>query len=87
MDWLPKSEQESESQIWKVSQPGLGFKNFGTEVTPATSGVGYSRGEHGWGLKPILAGSGLDWSEKIFVVLNVNILNMYFSRNQILQMC
>ena len=40
----PESEQESDSQIWKIS--GTGFKNFETgaeseseKVTPATSGV------------------------------------------------
>ena len=46
LDWwlYPASEQESDSQIWKIAGPG--FKNFGTgeeskseKVTPATSGL------------------------------------------------
>jgi len=40
--WLPETEQESDSQIVKIWNPGPGFKNFGTgaeseNVIPATS--------------------------------------------------
>jgi len=40
--WQPESEQKLDSQIWKISRTGSGFKNFGTKaqsesynVTPA----------------------------------------------------
>jgi len=32
--WLPETEQESDSQIFKFSNPKPGFKNFGTEAEP-----------------------------------------------------
>ena len=44
---VAESEQESNSQIWKISGPGSGFKNFGTgaeweseKESPAISDIG-----------------------------------------------